>query len=212
MQRVLDAAGRHFMAHGFERTSLDAIAKDADVSRVTIYSYFPSKESLFEEVVRSRVVGYLEGDLFNGLPTAEPREALRRIGIRFVGLMRDDGVVRLHRTLFAEAERHSHLGRLFFQEGPARLVRGVAAFLEACDRAGTLRVPDPLLAADQFLSLFLGSGHIRSLLGFEQPSADEDAERLEANLGVFLAAFATRTVTDATSVGRHRSGARRTSR
>jgi len=51
-RRVMEAARGHFDAHGFERASVDAIAAEAGVSKMTIYSHFASKEGLFEAVVR----------------------------------------------------------------------------------------------------------------------------------------------------------------
>ena len=63
-RRIMEAARTHFYTHGLERASVDAIAADAGVSKMTIYSHFGSKEGLFEAVVRERterVVGGLEG-------------------------------------------------------------------------------------------------------------------------------------------------------
>lgn len=193
LQGVLNAAASHFMQYGFDRTSLEAVARDAGVSRVTIYKYYATKDRLFESVVQARVAAYLGRDLFAGCLTSEPREALRRIGQQFGGLMRDEGVLRLHRTLISEAERHPELCRMFFEQGPSALVRGVAAFLESCNRAGSLRVSNPSVAADQFLALFLGSGHIGTMLGLQRPSAQTDSDRLEANLELFLASLVTNT-------------------
>ena len=48
---ILDAAKRLFATHGFDGTSMDAIAKTAEVSKLTVYSHFGDKESLFREVV-----------------------------------------------------------------------------------------------------------------------------------------------------------------
>ena len=44
----------HFNEHGLERASVDAIAADAGVSKMTVYSNFGSKEGLFQAVVRDR--------------------------------------------------------------------------------------------------------------------------------------------------------------
>src|SRR5438105_291359 len=63
-KRILEAARAHFYAHGLERASLDAIAADAGVSKMTVYSNFGSKEGLFEAVVSERtdrVMGRLAG-------------------------------------------------------------------------------------------------------------------------------------------------------
>ncbi|HOZ25340.1 MAG TPA: helix-turn-helix domain-containing protein, partial [Thermomonas sp.] len=50
---ILDAAKRMFVAHGFDGVSMDQIASEAGVSKLTVYSHFGDKESLFAEAVRA---------------------------------------------------------------------------------------------------------------------------------------------------------------
>ncbi len=50
-ERIERTALELFKAHGVEQTSMDKIAEKADVSKVTIYKYFQSKEELFRQVI-----------------------------------------------------------------------------------------------------------------------------------------------------------------
>lgn len=64
---------------------MDAIAADAGVSKVTIYSHVGSKEGLFEAAVRERterVMGGLAG--VETLDPKQPRKALMRFTCAFV--------------------------------------------------------------------------------------------------------------------------------
>src|SRR4029078_4941 len=61
VRRILEAAQRHFDEHGLERASVDAIAADAGVSKMTVYSNFGSKEGLFQAVVRDRTATVVAG-------------------------------------------------------------------------------------------------------------------------------------------------------
>lgn len=47
----LDAAEKLFMQKGFEHTSIDEVAKEAGLTKRTLYQYFLSKEDLFYAVV-----------------------------------------------------------------------------------------------------------------------------------------------------------------
>ncbi|WP_067726652.1 TetR/AcrR family transcriptional regulator [Oceanobacillus damuensis] len=47
---IMDAALSLFMEHGIKRVSVAGIAKQANVSQVTIYNYFGSKDNLVHEV------------------------------------------------------------------------------------------------------------------------------------------------------------------
>ncbi|WP_322819555.1 TetR/AcrR family transcriptional regulator [Tepidiforma sp.] len=50
---ILQAASTLFHQHGFEDTSIQQIAERADTGVGTLYGYFPSKEALLREVLRT---------------------------------------------------------------------------------------------------------------------------------------------------------------
>jgi len=53
-ERILDAAERLFMAHGYEGTSMRQITGEAGVNLAAVNYHFGSKESLMQEVFRRR--------------------------------------------------------------------------------------------------------------------------------------------------------------
>src|SRR5690242_6187770 len=56
-EQIRTAAQRLFLATGYERTTMDAIAADAHVSKQTLYRYYPAKEALFVDILRALTVG-----------------------------------------------------------------------------------------------------------------------------------------------------------
>jgi AcrR family transcriptional regulator len=58
-RQILDAALAVFGEHGLADARLDDIAKRAGLSKGTIYLYFPNKEELFREVVRTSVIAFI---------------------------------------------------------------------------------------------------------------------------------------------------------
>ncbi|HZZ25591.1 MAG TPA: TetR/AcrR family transcriptional regulator, partial [Roseiarcus sp.] len=54
-ERILDAAGRVFLEHGFQGASVDEIAEVACAGKPTIYARFPGKQALFSAVVERLV-------------------------------------------------------------------------------------------------------------------------------------------------------------
>lgn len=56
---ILDAAFEAFCERGYAATRLEDVAKRAGVTKGTIYVYFPTKEKLFEDMVRSHSAGLL---------------------------------------------------------------------------------------------------------------------------------------------------------
>ena len=189
-QRILEAARSHFYAHGLERASVDAIAADAGVSKMTIYSHFSSKEGLFEAVVNQRteiVVGGLAGAM--ALDPMQPQKVLTAIGERFLALSREEEALGKFRSLYGAAGAQPEACRAFHRQGPERLIGDLAAYLRRADAAGSLKVRNPRLAADLFLAMFLGDGHIRGLLMLEMPDARENKAHLKEAVRVFVAGY-----------------------
>ena len=48
---MINAAERVFFKKGFENSTMDDIAKEAEFTKKTIYSYFKSKEELYYEIM-----------------------------------------------------------------------------------------------------------------------------------------------------------------
>jgi len=188
-RRILEAAQRHFNDHGLERASVDAIAADAGVSKTTVYNNFGSKERLFQAVVRDRTATVVAGVTgAAALDPDQPEKALLEIGARFLALARGDALGAL-RAVYGVAGAQPEVCRALFKEGPERVNGELAAYLRRADAAGTLKVRNPLQAADLFLSMFLGSGHIRGLLKLEMPDPREDRALLREAVRVFMAAY-----------------------
>jgi len=59
-KRMLDAAQMCFSSYGFQKTSMEDIAREAGVSRGSIYRHFPDKESLYGAVAADQARRYIE--------------------------------------------------------------------------------------------------------------------------------------------------------
>jgi TetR/AcrR family transcriptional repressor of mexJK operon len=189
-RRILEAAQRHFNEHGLERANVDAIAADAGVSKMTVYNNFGSKEGLFQAVVHDRTATVVTGAPgVEALDPDQPEKALLAIGARFLALTRGDDALGTLRSVYGVAGAQPEVCRAFYKDGPERFNGELAAYLRRAHAAGTLKVRNPLQAADLFLSMFLGAGHFRGLLMLERPEAREDKALLREAVRVFMAAY-----------------------
>jgi TetR/AcrR family transcriptional repressor of mexJK operon len=189
-QRILEAARNHFYAHGLERASVDAIAAEAGVSKMTIYSNFGSKEGLFEAVVQDRTERVMGGSAgVEAMDPLQPRKALLAVGEQFLALTREEHTLGKFRSLYGAASSQPQACQAFYRQGPERLTGELAAYLKRANDAGTLKVKNTRLAAELFLAMFLGDGHIRGLLMLEKPDAREDKALLREAVRVFLAGY-----------------------
>ena len=190
-RRIVEAARSHFNAHGLERANVDAIAADAGVSKMTIYSHFASKEGLFEAVVRDRtdrVVGRVAG--VETLDPTQPQKALLAVGEQFLTLAREEDTLGQFRLIYGAAAVQREACRVFYRQGADRLIGDLMAYLRRADAQGTLNIRRPRQAADLFRSIFLGDGHIRGLMMLDMPDARENRALLREAVRVFMAAYA----------------------
>ena len=191
-RRIMEAARNHFYAHGLERASVDAIAAEAGVSKMTIYSNFGSKEGLFEAVVQDRTDRVMGGSAgVEALDPMQPRKALLAVGEQFLALTREEDALGKFRSVYGAAGAQPDACRAFYRQGAERLISELAVYLRRASQAGTMSVQHPRQAADLFLSMFLGDGHIRGLLMLEMPEARENKALLREAVRVFMAAYAT---------------------
>lgn len=184
-ERVLRAATRSFLAHGYG-SSVDEIARRAQVAKQTVYHHFPSKDELFKEVARalaSRVLVTLE---------AEPRD-LRATLVRFALAYRrrvlgPQGIATF-RALVPEAPRFPALARAMYAASAGETVRRLASCLERAMAAGELRRDDPALAAEMLLGMIVGQDRVKRLFGVACEGGETEAQRTARIVDCFLRAY-----------------------
>lgn len=186
---ILAAAKGLFPQRGYEGTSMDAIAQAAGVSKLTVYSHFQDKDTLFVAAIKERCEELMPLDLFVARVEGPAREQLLRIAHAFFRLITSDEAVAMHRMMSVQLPEGSHLPRLFWEAGPRRTVELLAEFLRVEHDAGVLAVPDPVLAASQFFCLLKGEYHARQTCGYPMQWHEADIQRhVEATVDVFLRA------------------------
>lgn len=169
---MIEAAGQLFLAQGFDRTSMDAVADTAGVSKQTVYSHFSDKESLFRAVINAEL------DAHFGVPAAVggvgetiPRR-LHSLGCQFVRLITSDRGIAMFRMLVARAGDDARQAELFYAAGPAALVGRLQHAIVAAMEAGYLKTADAARAASEFAALLKGDIHFHRALGLPVDLSD----------------------------------------
>lgn len=174
---ILAGAQRLFLAEGFERTSMDAVAAAIGVSKMTVYRHFHSKEALFAGIVGEMCDATIaDPALARAMAGLALREALETFGRCSLETIFAPETLGLHRIVIAESRRFPELGRMFYDRGPAANVATLAAYL-ARKGDGVLRKADAERLASDFMSLLRGYEHMRALLSLEGPPSRRQRER-----------------------------------
>ena len=187
---ILEAAKRMFVSHGFEGVSMDQIAAEAGVSKLTVYSHFGDKEALFSEAISAKCEEQLSTGLFAMDPATPLRDRLVDIGRGFFALITSEEALAIHRVVTTQPPP-AKLGQLFWEAGPRRVQEAFEGFLREEMAAGALQIPDVHRAASQFFCLLKGELHMRLLCGCNACFADDEVEsHIQATIDLFLRAYA----------------------
>jgi TetR/AcrR family transcriptional regulator, mexJK operon transcriptional repressor len=189
-QLVLDAATALFMAHGYGAVSMDAIARAAGVSKATLYAHFSSKNQLFATIIGEACLQNMS--VANFLPGGETDveatlTALAGSALRF---LLEERALAIHRVVISESVRFPELGRAFYDNGPAALLRTLGAWLAEQGDAGRLAMADPIMAAEQLVGMLWTSLFLRASVGLTAPSDAEIDATVEAAVTTFVKAYA----------------------
>ena len=188
---VLEAAKRLFPHSGFEGTSMDAIAAEAGVSKLTVYSHFTDKETLFFAAIHARCEEQMPATLFDVDVKGPVRRQLEAIARAFFALITAPESIALHRLLTSASATSPKLVQMFWEAGPQRVQCGFQQFLRHEIAAGQLDIPDVPRASAQFFALLKGDLHARLLCGCGTPLSAHDIDaHVRATVDFFLRAYA----------------------
>lgn len=187
-QAIVETAARHFFHHGYAATAIEQVATDAGVSKVTIYNQFGDKRALFAAAVEcecERMRGHFS---LGALPQGSIRARLTAIGEAIFAFLFRPEMIQFERRIAAETEHDPAIGAAFLEAGPRRMKDAFSAYLRHESEAGELVIPDPMLAAEQFVSLCKGMGDLERRFGVEI-CPDYSRKRIQGAVDMFLAAY-----------------------
>ncbi len=189
-QAILDAAKNLFVRNGYASTSMDAVATEAGVSKLTVYSHFNDKETLFAAAIEAKCRSQLPELLFE-LPEGVPLEmVLRSIGMGFQTLINSEESINMHRLIAALGSQDPKLSQLFFEAGPQRMLQEMERLLGKIQNAGLLYFENPQTAAEHFFCLLKGAANFRLLYGCGEPLSGPAAEaHVEEVVKLFMRAY-----------------------
>lgn len=187
---ILAAAENLFRTHAYETVTMEAVALRAGVSKMTLYSHFADKETIFEAVVRA-----VSDEMTSAVPGPDPsaaplHERLNSIGIAYLTMILDTSVRMMGHTLSASLHKDQALARRFYEAGPGRTRSALAAIIAAAMACGELATDSPEWAADDLVSLWVGGLPEQLAFGLvEQTTPDEIARRARRGTEIFRRAY-----------------------
>ncbi|GCE07475.1 TetR family transcriptional regulator [Dictyobacter aurantiacus] len=195
-EQILEGARRVFLREGFAAASTDELAKEAGVSKRTLYAYYPGKEELFVDVVRSLTIENPQTRVLDFMRSLQPRnaeelrEALLALAQKVLGtLMRAEDQA-LMRAIIADSHRFPQLTETLRMTVPERAAVEITRMLERARASGVaIRQGDTAIMTRLFmgslLSYALFDGLLRPASQLQIPSK----ETLEEIVNLFMQAI-----------------------
>jgi TetR/AcrR family transcriptional regulator, mexJK operon transcriptional repressor len=191
-EAIAAAALRLFLRDGYERTSVDAIAAEAGVSKRTIYNRYGDKENLFLSVLMETSAAMLAAfgriaDAHLGEITDVQEDLTAFARDVAINLLQAPERIAMARLMMAEAPYFPALLRA--QMRPQTMTSTIARALARLAEAGWLEIADPVEAADHLSALTFGQINNKSMFG-AVPVSDADIERMvTGGVAAFVRAY-----------------------
>lgn len=154
---ILNAALRCFLAHGFEASSMEGIAREAQAARMTLYRHFETKEQLFVQVVRRAQLG-VRNSLGPMVDKGAPLDqVLREIIQKLYDGYTQPQYLAVTRLVVAEAVRFPKLGRAMLNDSKY-VAQPLVEYLAQLKKTGQIDIDSPYDAATQICGMASGAG------------------------------------------------------
>lgn len=175
-EQILWAATELFRQAGYGSTSMDAVARLANVSKATLYAHFQNKQALFEAFVRERCRVRDEAFAGHGLELLTFEAALIKIGRSYLEILLAPDSAGMFRMVVAETPRFPELGQVFYATGPGRTHELLKCYLIDANQRQLCKIEDPNLSAWQFLGMCLSPVMMGRVLKLDSGPPDFDVD------------------------------------
>lgn len=113
---IVDAALSVFAAKGFAATRLDDVARQAGVSKGTLYLYFDNKAELFKEMIRQTLLARFAASLERAEVAISASDALRALIAGVGKLLTDDRLSAIPKLIISESGNFPELAAFYLDE------------------------------------------------------------------------------------------------
>ncbi len=183
---IIKAATSEFHSNGYVATSMDRIAKTANVSKRTVYNHFSSKQALFDAIIAELIDVVFKNDSLPYDPERSLQEQLYTIVRREIDLLLSEDLMNLARVVTSELIRIPAAANTFWEDVHRKKSATFFWLKDAIDDE-RLAIPSIEIATRQLGGLIKEFIFWPQLLGGQKaPSASEIDEIVNSITGMFL--------------------------
>lgn len=185
--KILQAAKSIFLKMGYHATNMNQIAKEAGVTKLTVYNHFQDKANLFICAIEESCEESIRTKQFELTAESDFRQALYLMCQRALSIIYLPEALKLDCLLFELAAEQSPLTQQFFDASHTRMCHLWCDFFEQAITLNFIQADDPLKQTELIVALMLGTRHHKVLLGLDSvPTTVEIEQMIEQAIELFL--------------------------
>ena len=185
--KILQAAKSIFLKMGYHATNMNQIAKEAGVTKLTVYNHFQDKGNLFICAIEESCEESIRTKQFELTADSDFKQALQLMCQRALSIIYLPEALKLDCLLFELAAEQSPLTQQFFDASHTRMCHVWCGFFEQAITLNFIQADDPLKQTELIVALMLGTRHHKVLLGLDSvPTTVEIEQMIEQAIELFL--------------------------
>ncbi len=185
-EELIDAALAVFAERGFRAASLEEVARQAGVSKGTVYLYFASKDDLFRAMVERKIVVLLEeGEALLSRHDGPASDLLRGVVLRMHEAIQCPDMVRISKLVHAELAQFPEIRAFYWEHVILRNRRLLTSIIDRGIANGEFQSVAREVIPRAIPSLLIHQGQSRALFA----DLDADAPPLDTLINLTLDAL-----------------------
>ncbi len=151
---IVDAARKRFAYYGFSKVTMDEIAADVGLGKASLYYYFPTKENLFQEVIKQEKNQFLSDIQMMIGKSIPPCDMLRQYARQRIQHFRN--LANLRALQFQQSPEARASFMALFKDFQHQEVALLEKILDLGKQSGDFSVADPRQSAEVIIQMFYG--------------------------------------------------------
>lgn len=190
-QRILESAKQLFLEMGYHGSSMNQIAQNAGVTKLTVYNHFQDKATLFTCAIE---------DTCEHILSTRPREltadsnfivVLNEVCELALNIVNLPEAIKLDLLLLELAAEHSPLVEQFYRASHLKMRQVWENFFQDAAVLNFIQQDHPARQTELIVSLLMGLRHQEVLLGMrERPTAVEQQNIISFAIELFMLKYA----------------------
>lgn len=185
---IFAAAHELLFSKGPAGFSVEAVARLAKVSKVTIYSRYTNREALIDAVIRQQANRMAESLSIEPANRVSIHGALTDFGVNLLVFLMSQEYQNFMRALSSNPELPGDVVQNIYRNGPQCTMNKLADWMGNAQQRGLLKLTEPERSAELLLGMLMGLDIVRLMYG--EP-CQRDIQSIEHHVNWVVDAFLT---------------------